>query len=75
MNTARAATTSHRPTHDEIAAAACHLYLESGRCDGDFLQDWLRAEALLLEAINLPSSPSGDDTFWLPDGCAARSSV
>jgi DUF2934 family protein len=36
------------PTHDEIAQLAFCLYEKRGREDGYHLEDWLRAEALLV---------------------------
>jgi hypothetical protein len=73
MNTAAARITDYRPTPDQIAAAACHLYIENGRGDGDLLQDWIRAEALLLEGISFSFLASGDNPSWLTAGPAARS--
>ncbi len=38
-----------KPTYDEIALRAYHIYLERGCTPGDPMQDWLRAEMELLE--------------------------
>ena len=37
-----------KPTYDEIALRAYHIYLERGCTPGDPMQDWLRAEQELL---------------------------
>ena len=42
--------TDHRPRHAEIAALAEKLYLESGSLPGRDEQNWLNAEAQLLQA-------------------------
>jgi hypothetical protein len=39
-----------RPTYDEIALRAYHIYLERGGTPGDPMQDWLQAERELAEA-------------------------
>jgi len=72
MNTAAPRTTAYRPTPDQIAAAACHLYLENGRGDGDLLQDWIRAEELLLEGFTIPCLACGDNGPWPPLVSEAR---
>jgi hypothetical protein len=36
-----------KPTHEQIASAAFHLYFENGCRNGHDLDDWLRAEGLL----------------------------
>ncbi|MGH7951927.1 MAG: DUF2934 domain-containing protein [Limisphaerales bacterium] len=38
-----------KPTREQIAVAAYHLYLEGGRQDGHELEHWHRAEQLLNE--------------------------
>jgi len=40
-----------RPTSEEIATTAYHLYAESGFKDGYDLEHWLRAEQLLTERL------------------------
>jgi hypothetical protein len=45
------AASTRRPTHEEIAAAAYHLYLEKGCQNGNDLDDWLRAEQLLTQKL------------------------
>jgi hypothetical protein len=42
-----------KPTYDEIALRAYHIYLERGSTPGDPMQDWLQAERELTQA---PSS-------------------
>lgn len=51
---------SEKPTHEQVAAAAYHLYVEHGRQDGHDLDDWLRAEQLLSRqmAPRIPASPN-----------------
>ena len=39
-----------KPTYDEIALRAYHIYLERGSTPGDPMQDWLQAEGELTEA-------------------------
>ena len=41
-----------KPTYDEIALRAYHIYLERGSTPGDPMQDWLQAERELREAAN-----------------------
>ena len=38
-----------KPTYDEVALRAYHIYLERGCTPGDPMQDWLRAEMELLQ--------------------------
>ena len=38
-----------RPTHEEIAARAQEIYLESGRKPGHDLDNWLQAEYELMQ--------------------------
>jgi DUF2934 family protein len=38
-----------RPTNEQIALRAYHIYLERGGTDGDPLDDWLQAERELTE--------------------------
>jgi hypothetical protein len=40
-----------KPTTEQIAVAAFHLYLENGCQDGHDLDDWLRAEDLLTQKL------------------------
>lgn len=46
-----------KPTHEEIAHAAFHLYLERGSVPGHEEEDWLRAQRLLIEKLNEPDPP------------------
>ena len=39
-----------KPTYDEIALHAYHIYLQRGSTPGDPMQDWLQAERELSEA-------------------------
>ena len=39
-----------KPSYDEIALRAYHIYLERSRTPGDTMQDWLQAERELTEA-------------------------
>jgi hypothetical protein len=41
---------SRTPDQDQIAAAAYNLYLQNGCQPGHELDDWLRAEKLLIQA-------------------------
>jgi hypothetical protein len=45
-----------KPSYDEIALRAYHIYLERGCTPGDPMQDWIRAEQELLET---PKKPRG----------------
>jgi len=47
--------TEQRPTSEEIATTAYHLYVESGFTDGHDLEHWLRAEQLLKEKLQSPA--------------------
>lgn len=38
-----------RPTEEEIAMRAYHIYLERGGSEGDTMDDWLQAERELTE--------------------------
>jgi len=40
---------TEKPTHDQIAALAYQFYVENGRQEGREVQDWLRAEAWLMQ--------------------------
>lgn len=40
-----------KPTTEQIAIAAFHLYVENGCQDGHDLDDWLRAENLLTQKL------------------------
>lgn len=62
MQTSSSVTTAdsvHKLNPSEIAAAAYHLYLEQGSRDGHALDDWLRAEQLLMLQLNneAPANP------------------
>lgn len=39
-----------KPTYDEIALRAYHIYLERGSTPGDPMQDWLQAEQELTQS-------------------------
>jgi hypothetical protein len=41
-----------RPTEEEIAVRAYHIYLERGGAEGNPTDDWLRAERELTEAFD-----------------------
>jgi hypothetical protein len=41
-----------RPTQEDIATRAYHIYLERGCTPGDPMQDWLQAEKELLGSPN-----------------------
>jgi hypothetical protein len=71
MSTSGSRLTSRRPTRDQIAAAACHLYIENGGNDEDLLPYWIRAEELLVEGSLLSASPM-DGALCLRDRRAAR---
>jgi len=43
-----------RPTNEEIALRAYHIYLERNGAPGNPLEDWTRAERELLEAPPKP---------------------
>lgn len=74
------------PTHDEIAAEAHRIYLESGCRDGNDLANWLEAERLLCEtdtrgqtsltqpsaARSAESRPVDDPSLALPAKNARR---
>lgn len=47
-----------KPTYDEIALRAYHIYLERGSRPGDPTQDWLRAERELNEQASKPRRKS-----------------
>ncbi len=44
-----------KPTQDEIALRAYHIYLERGCTPGDPLGDWIRAERELTETSIKPT--------------------
>jgi hypothetical protein len=44
-----------KPTYEEIALRAYHIYIERGSTPGDPLQDWLQAEK---ELITSPKKPT-----------------
>jgi len=46
----KAAAPSAKPSYQEIALRAYHIYLERGSTLGDPMQDWLQAERELLES-------------------------
>jgi len=55
-----------KPTPDEIAAAAYHLYVDSGYQDGHDQEHWMRAEQLLTE--KLKSAPQAAVAASQPTG-------
>ncbi len=65
-NSAKAATPSHKPTHDQIAAAARQLYFESGQLKGRDEENWLRAERLLMQSIDGRASQPAEVTVEQP---------
>jgi hypothetical protein len=48
-------------SHDEIAAQAYAIYLSRGRQEGLALQDWLDAEAVLIEGRLPTTGPDEGD--------------
>ena len=52
-----------RPAPEQIAAQAYQLYVDSGRLEGRDVENWLRAEQLLMErsARDAGSSRAGTD--------------
>jgi hypothetical protein len=44
-----------RPTEEEIAVRAYHIYLERDGAEGNATDDWLRAERELDEASDTPA--------------------
>jgi Protein of unknown function (DUF2934) len=44
-----------KPSYDEIALRAYHIYVERGCTPGDPMQDWLQAEQELLTTPKKPS--------------------
>jgi hypothetical protein len=47
-----------KPSYEEIALRAYHIYLERGCTPGDPMQDWLRAEQELLGTTGKPRRKS-----------------
>ena len=47
-----------KPTYDDIALRAYHIYMERGCTPGDPMQDWLQAERDLLEQSAKPRRKS-----------------
>lgn len=56
--TRTARTKKSKPTQEEIALRAYHIYLERNGAPGDPHSDWLRAEAELTVAPKKPSRKS-----------------
>jgi hypothetical protein len=54
----KASKTKAKPTQDDIALRAYHIYLERGCTPGDPMQDWLRAEQELLAPAKKPPRKS-----------------
>lgn len=48
-NSSNTSNTDFKPTSEDIATAAYHLYVESGYQDGHDQEHWLRAENLLTQ--------------------------
>jgi Protein of unknown function (DUF2934) len=44
-----------KPTNEEIALHAYHIYLKRGSTPGDPMQDWIQAERELSEALKKTS--------------------
>jgi hypothetical protein len=51
-NDTGAATSGRQPSHDEIAEAAYHRFLQRGGSDGDDFNDWVEAERELRQRRN-----------------------
>jgi hypothetical protein len=51
-------TAKAKPTQEEIALRAYHIYLERGSAPGDPMQDWIRAERELTENGGKPRRKS-----------------
>jgi Protein of unknown function (DUF2934) len=47
-----------KPTQEDIATRAYHIYLERGCTPGDPMQDWLQAEQELLASTKKPRRKS-----------------
>jgi hypothetical protein len=47
-----------KPSYDDVALRAYHIYLERGCTPGDPMQDWLRAEQELLGEPKKPRRKS-----------------
>jgi Protein of unknown function (DUF2934) len=47
-------TANNKPTHEEIALRAYHIYLQRGCAPGNELEDWMQAERQLLEENEKP---------------------
>lgn len=47
-----------KPTREEIALRAYHIYLERGRTQGNEQEDWIRAEQELLALVKKPRGKS-----------------
>jgi len=51
----KSSSNGSKPTRDDIALRAYHIYLERGCTPGDPLDDWVRAERELTETSIKPS--------------------
>ena len=51
-------TAKAKPTQEEIALRAYHIYLERGCTPGDPMEDWIRAERELTENSGKPGRKS-----------------
>jgi hypothetical protein len=49
-----AAAATPKPSYDDIALRAYHIYLERGATPGDPMEDWLQAERELTAATKKP---------------------
>jgi hypothetical protein len=61
--------TYRKPTHDEIAAAAQHIYESEGRPQGKAMDHWLRAESQLTaqrksDAESSPQTQAKPASTW-----------
>lgn len=53
---AKTSKAPQKPTHDEIAACARHIYEAEGRPEGKAMQHWLQAEAQLIAERKAPAA-------------------
>jgi len=54
----KARATKAKPTNEEIALLAYHIYLERGGAPGDPQEDWVRAERELIAKAGKPRGKS-----------------
>jgi hypothetical protein len=53
----RSVAIAPKPSNEEIALRAYHIYLERGRTPGDPMQDWLQAERELAPPVTAKNAP------------------